>query len=270
MQSKSIFKANPELKSGISDSKLSRSQFTSSTGSSAHKFHNSSSSRTTTYSPAPVTEITPQLYMGSFENAQNECELLQLKITHIICLIGPMHSIKNIKYKHYPISDYGRNDLKMVIETLWEFFQESQLPGNKLFVHCHCGQNRAAIVVMAFLMKSQKISLKEAYKMVKKKRPIVQIHQNYAKMLSALEEELFGEMTMPSDWMEIYLYDSSLGKVVFTGEDISSSLKPGTGRQENMISQSLTFSKPALLKGVEADSVRERKFSVNDSDQVEG
>merc|ERR1719204_2644733 len=95
---------------------------------------------------------------------------------------------------------------------------------------------------------SQKISLKEAYKMVKKKRPIVQIHQNYAKMLSALEEELFGETTMPSDWMEIYLYDSSLGKVVFTGEDISSSLKPGTGRQENMLSQSLTFSKPFLLK----------------------
>lgn len=174
----------------------------------------------------PVTQITPQVYFGTFEDAKNENNLRKIGVTHIISLIGPKHSIKNMKHRHYPMNDYGRTDLKLVIKKLQNFVEESQKVGNKLFVHCQSGQNRSATVVLAFLMKCEYMSLKDAYRKVKKKRPVVQINKQYAKQLSALEVELFDKSTMPSDWMEIRSVDMDKGKVVFSGEAVSAATLP--------------------------------------------
>lgn len=168
----------------------------------------------------PVTEVTSQLFFGSFDDATNEENLKKLGITHIISLIGNKHPVEGMKLKHKPMNDYGRTDLKRVIKTLWSFVVESQKPFNKLFVHCHSGQNRSATVVITILMKlkSGPKNLKEAYRMVKKKRPIVQINEKYARQLSELESELFGVTSMPNDWMSVHTFCMNTGKVVFLGE----------------------------------------------------
>lgn len=178
------------------------------------------SKRMTTVFRVPITEVTPQLFFGTVDDANDDELLKTLGITHIISLIGPKHVVEGIKLKQNPMNDYGRSDLEKVIKNLWTFITESQKPSNKLFVHCQSGQNRSATVILAILMKleSGPNKLKDAFSMVKKKRPVVQIHEKYAKQLSEMEKELFGVTSMPENWMKISSYCMDTGQVKFYGE----------------------------------------------------
>jgi len=170
----------------------------------------------------PVTEVTSQLFFGSFDDATNEENLKKLGITHIISLIGKKHPVEGMQLKQQPMHDCGRTDLKGIIKTLWSFVMDSQKPFNKLFVHCFSGQNRSAAVVITILMKlkSGPKNLREAYRMVKKKRPIVQINEIYARQLTELESELFCVNTMPDNWMSFNAY-TKRGMPVFNGEEFT-------------------------------------------------
>jgi len=164
-----------------------------------------------------LTEITSQLYLGSFEDAKKEAKVVELGITHILSLIGPKHPINGIKHMHQPMDDNGHTNLKSLIKRIWSFVMDSQQPGNKLFVHCMGGQNRSATVMISVLMKLKPESSKlvDVYNLVKDKRPVVQINQLYAKQLLELERDLFGTTTMSPDWMKIRSYDMQTGSVVF-------------------------------------------------------
>jgi len=202
-----------------------------------------------TFYAIPLTEVTPQLFFGSFEDASNEQKLKDLGITHIISLIGPKNEIKGIKHKHKPMSDYGRTDLKGVIAILWPFVLESQWDGNKLFVHCQSGQNRSATVVLSILLKLKNEKLDVLYRMVKKKRPLVQINEKYARQLSEIESELFGETSVPKNWMRISSYDMESGDVEFNDEFQldSSSMETGASMNEIKILKTREVLSPEAL-----------------------
>jgi len=170
----------------------------------------------------PLTEVTPQLYFGSWEDAKNEPELRSRAITHTVSLIGPKNPIAGIAHRHYPMNDYGQTDLEKMMNNLWTFFEQSQRPGNALFVHCMSGQNRSATIVIAILMRRHGWSLQDAFKIVKSMRPLVQINEQYAKQLSKMEQELHGHTSVSPNWMEIRFADMESGKVVFFGDSFVS------------------------------------------------
>jgi len=183
--------------------------------------------RMTTYYQLLITEVNSQIYLGSSDNAKDDKKHKNLGITHIISLIGPKHLVEGIKHKHKPMCDYGRTNLKQVIQLLRPFMIESQKVRNKLFVHCQSRQNRSATLVIAMLIKLKygPEKLMDAYSMVKQKRLIVQIIEKYANQLSNIESEIFGAMTMPNDWMRIESHSLDTGKLVFQGERSELSLE---------------------------------------------
>jgi len=77
--------------------------------------------------------------------------------------------------------------------------------------------------MLAILMKLKRgpKNLKRAYRLVKKKRPMVKVHKKYAEQLSELERELFGATSMPSNWMSVHSVNMETGMVVFHGDDIT-------------------------------------------------
>jgi len=194
---------------------FSRNVFTSS--SRMFNTHCSITALSTIYSDFSLTEITSQLYLGSFEDAKNEAKVVDLGITHILSLIGPKHPIKGIKYMHRPMNDHGHTNLKCLIKKIWAFVMNSQQPGNKLCVHCMSGQNRSATVMISILMKlnGEPNKLVDVYNLVKDKRPVIQINKLYAKQLLELERDLFGTTTMSDDWMKIRSCDTQTGSVLF-------------------------------------------------------
>jgi len=208
----------------------------------------------------PLTEITPQICLGSVEDARNEIELRERKITHIISLIGPYYLFEGIRHEHSPMNDNGKSDLKRVIESLWPFIQESQKPHNALFVHCMSGQNRSATLVIAILMKIKRKALRDAFRMVKKKRPIVQINALYAKQLTKLELELFGQNTVPKNWMVITSVNIESGSVVFCGGDLSSL---STERSANSAPNNNIKPQPDNMNVIHENLIQSRPYAFN-------
>jgi len=173
------------------------------------------------YIPPPITEVIPgKLYLGCELRAFNEDELLNLGITHILSVTNHINPIKGIEREHFVMNDHGRTELNEVLNKVYPFMKRAQQPKKKLFVHCKLGQNRSATVVISFLMKSKGLTLYEAHKMLKERRPLVQVNRNYAKMLLQLDRELFGETSLPDDWMELDRVDIN-GAIFFKSEHLT-------------------------------------------------
>jgi len=173
------------------------------------------------YFPVPMTKILPHLYLGSYDDAINENHLKAKRITHILSLIGKQSSVDFVQHKHSPMHDYGISDLKEVLTKVSKFMKLGQEDGNNVLVHCKCGQNRSATVVIAYLMLNTKRTLYRAHKMVKKLRPLIQINRRYAKQLLTLEKEIFGKNSLPCDWMELEEVDMATGDVSYKHENLS-------------------------------------------------
>lgn len=61
------------------------------------------------------------------------------------------------------------------IEEGVSFLEKKVAEGKTVYVHCKAGRGRSAAIVVAFLMKKYKLSLDEAYKLVKQKRPQISL-----------------------------------------------------------------------------------------------
>jgi len=177
-------------------------------------------SMTDSFSILPMTKVHSNLYIGNEENSNDEDLLNSKGITHILSLIGHQSSVGKMVKKQYTMNDKGRSDVKQVLDEVYEFMDSGQKDNNNLLVHCKLGQNRSAVVVIAFLMKKFKKTLHRAHRDLKKVRPIVQVNVDYAKQLLNLEREYFGKNSLPANWMERE-YNEALNDVVFKHEDLS-------------------------------------------------
>ena len=59
-------------------------------------------------------------------------------------------------------------------------------------IHCFAGKSRAAAFTLAYLLKYQKINLKDAVELVKSKRPVAAPNIGFMKQLKKYEFEIFG------------------------------------------------------------------------------
>jgi len=169
------------------------------------------------YDAVPMTKILPHLYLGSYDDAISELELQDKGITHILSLIGNKSPVDFVQHAIFPMHDRGRTDLKRVLEKVSQFVESGQKDDNCILVHCLSGQNRSAVLVIALMIK-QKWTLYSAYNKVKVLRPIVQINEGYAKQLLTLENEIFGENTLPRNWMERGEFDVTRDEVTYKCE----------------------------------------------------
>jgi len=166
--------------------------------------------------------VLPNLYIGSYDDADNESELKENGITHVLSLIGSkLRPFEWVKYKRIPMNDYGRTDIKGVLKNALDFIEQGVYGDNRVLIHCQSGQNRSATVVIAFLMMSRGQTLYVAHKTLKRLRPIVQVNVKYADQLLKLEKELFhGMNSLPVDWMEPDGVDLVTGDVFYKYENL--------------------------------------------------
>lgn len=189
-------------------------------------FTGSSTISQSSYMPNPMSQILPHLYLGSIYNADNEAQLNEKGITHILSLDSKsLAALENTK--HFPMCDRGRTSLKEVLDKVQTFIVEGQKDGNTILIHCHLGQNRSAAVVIAFLMinakyKNNPYTLYQAHKKVKAARPLILIHREYAKQLLELEKELRGMNSLPQNWMEQEPFNKRTGELRFKHASLDS------------------------------------------------
>jgi protein-tyrosine phosphatase len=63
-------------------------------------------------------------------------------------------------------------------------------------VHCKAGKSRSVTIVLAHLIKTEKIHLNEAYEDVRSKRGVIEPNLAFMGTLLLIEREVFGEGNM--------------------------------------------------------------------------
>ena len=133
------------------------------------------------------------VYLGSKSAADNLTELNKKGIRAILCVaanVNIKYPPKNIDaHKIVPAEDIETFELGKYFEDGINFIEENRLKTNVL-VHCFAGVSRSGAMLIAYLMKTQNKTLKEAWEYAKTKRSVVSPNNGFRKQLEKYEAEL--------------------------------------------------------------------------------
>ncbi|RKP26659.1 Mkp-4, partial [Syncephalis pseudoplumigaleata] len=117
------------------------------------------------YREGPVC-ILPHLYLGTEVNAANQALLRKLGIRYILNVAKEVPD--RFRYKKF---NWGHNqeDLLEFFENAFSFIDHGRSHGDGVLVHCQCGVSRSASLVLAYVMRNQRMPLHEAYTFVKER-----------------------------------------------------------------------------------------------------
>nr|XP_023650887.1 dual specificity protein phosphatase 10-like [Paramormyrops kingsleyae] len=74
-------------------------------------------------------------------------------------------------------------------------FEEAHQRGRGVLVHCQAGVSRSATIVIAYLMKHTRMTMMDAYKYVRGRRPVVSPNLNFMGQLLEFERDLNSGIT---------------------------------------------------------------------------
>lgn len=117
------------------------------------------------------------------KDARDKELLLSNKITYVLnCAKESKNYHENdslFKYCNANWMDLEEQSFSHNIDALLQFIDTAKSEGKSILVHCIIGKSRSASVVIAYLLKYNKMTLKEAYDLVKTTRPLIQPNEGY-------------------------------------------------------------------------------------------
>ena len=128
--------------------------------------------------------IEERLYLGKMTNANNQEELQQLGITHIltVCSQG-CYTYPGIEYHRMNIYDLPDTRIDHLFEEAFEIITSVLSGGGTLLVHCFAGVSRSASIIISYIMKKRGYSFEQALQYVKERRPVVNPNMGFVKQL---------------------------------------------------------------------------------------
>jgi len=157
------------------------------------------------------SEILPWLFLGGNRNVENVEELtVRTGITHILNLAHECNLwVKEVEipvreyndklgldfyYKKYPFGDTPEQDVLPDLPDAINFIHEAHQSDrrHKVLVHCVQGISRSATVVIAYLMKYEKMNLLDAHNHTLKCRQIASPRKEFVDQLGRFECQIHG------------------------------------------------------------------------------
>ena len=119
------------------------------------------------------TEIINGLYISGYRSAFDDKLLKELGITHIINCSGLRNAFpEQFQYLRIDISDDKDEDIKKYFNKSAKFITNAFVNRGKVLVHCVAGKSRSVSIVVSFLCKKRRYTLKDALEFVSKRRRI--------------------------------------------------------------------------------------------------
>ncbi|XP_062858029.1 dual specificity protein phosphatase 10 [Trichomycterus rosablanca] len=148
---------------------------------------------------AEMTPILPFLYLGNERDAQNLDQMQRMNIGYILNVTTHLplyhYDLGLFRYKRLPATDSNKQNLRQYFEEAFEFIEEAHQAGKGLLIHCQAGVSRSATIVIAYLMKHTWMTMTDAYKFVKMRRPVISPNLNFMGQLLEFEEDLNNGIT---------------------------------------------------------------------------
>ncbi len=108
-----------------------------------------------------MSQITPNLYIGSYTEASHPQWLAFHGITHIVnmSIEHGNYFPKRFRYFRGDLYDDPRQSLEKTLKAGLKFIRDAISLGGIVFVHCHAGVSRSSSMVLYYLMKTYGWSL---------------------------------------------------------------------------------------------------------------
>ncbi|GCC18549.1 serine/threonine/tyrosine-interacting-like protein 1 [Chiloscyllium punctatum] len=146
------------------------------------------------FEPYPAEILPAKLYMGAFKQASDRQIQKDLKIKAYLNLCREKEIIiaeeSLTPILHIPSSE--ETSLLAYFPMMCEFLDE-QLDKGAVLVFSTLGISRCCTIVMAYLMYSQKIALKDAWALVQKCKATIRPHRDFVWQLSKWETSVLQE-----------------------------------------------------------------------------
>eukprot|EP00756_Hemistasia_phaeocysticola_P011302 Hpha_TRINITY_DN15107_c0_g2::TRINITY_DN15107_c0_g2_i1::g.128224::m.128224/K21278/DUSP1; dual specificity protein phosphatase 1 len=148
-----------------------------------------------------MSQIRPWLFLGSIADALDRDRLTANGVTHILnaakeCDSGSPDAHADyggLVYKKLNLVDHSDEPIVGVFEEAFEFIEGAKRGGGKVLVHCHRGISRSATLVIAYVMKTEELSLEAAFESVRAKRSIVNPNLGFVLTLQGYQNQLYPE-----------------------------------------------------------------------------
>ncbi|KAL4504142.1 hypothetical protein ABPG72_020980 [Tetrahymena utriculariae] len=143
----------------------------------------------TDHMPAKIIDF---LYLGSIGAALKKDVIEKLNIKFILSAMDKSKPMFQdiCTYKQLPILDSPDVDIQKYFDESSEFINQAVQSQQNILVHCFAGKSRSTTLVLAYLMKYQKLALDEALNLVRQTREIAQPNSGFMKQLQIYEQNL--------------------------------------------------------------------------------
>jgi hypothetical protein len=145
-------------------------------------------------SEANITQITPFLFLGDKRVAQDKEYLKEKGLCHVVNATSEIRnyfeSEAPFRYFQCPVADTEVAKLSPFLPGAVKFIQDAIDHGHHVLVHCRQGVSRSATVIIAYLMKYQRLKLSDAYSQVRMKRAQAKPNANFLGQLALFEKNL--------------------------------------------------------------------------------
>lgn len=143
-----------------------------------------------------ITKVNDRIYLGAWQHpADNTEEFQQLGVDVIINCAAELGFPDNSPlYKKYIIEDFPIYDdqhgtllehMDRAITVIRKYYKA----GKKIYVHCSLGISRAPAILVYYFMFYKHISFDRALHLLKKKRKIIELNENFERELKEIDSD---------------------------------------------------------------------------------
>ncbi|XP_078272848.1 dual specificity protein phosphatase 16 [Rhinoraja longicauda] len=139
------------------------------------------------------TRILPHLYLGCQRDVLNKELMQQIDVGYVLNASNTCPKPDFIPETHFlrvPVNDSFSEKILPWLDKSVEFIEKAKASNGCVLVHCLAGISRSATIAIAYIMKRMDMSLDEAYRFVKEKRPTISPNFNFLGQLLDFEKGL--------------------------------------------------------------------------------
>jgi len=132
-----------------------------------------------------MSQITPNLYIGSSIEASSMAWLKSRGVTHIVnmAIEHDNYFPRAFRYFKGGIYDHPNQSLMPVLRSGYRFIRDAIGKGGMVFVHCHAGVSRSSSMVLYYLMKTYNWTLCRSLLYMKGVHPRTDPNSGFLKQL---------------------------------------------------------------------------------------
>ncbi|NXI42659.1 DUS16 phosphatase, partial [Galbula dea] len=146
------------------------------------------------------TRILPHLYLGCQRDVLNKELIQQNDIGYVLNASNTCPKPDFIPESHFlrvPVNDSFCEKILPWLDKSVDFIEKAKASNGRVLVHCLAGISRSATIAIAYIMKRMDMSLDEAYRFVKEKRPTISPNFNFLGQLLDFEKKLKNQSGQP-------------------------------------------------------------------------